>query len=166
MLKIPAVVLPVPHIVYSGNKQAIVRDGKWNLAEQKFRRTGLNVKFKIFIIFVPETATGLRGAAAAVANGFVKALRTYAMTSHTVIGCRESPNFCMPGVAKADFEAALAKGANFVFLLLEKKSAIAYPIFKELADRTFGIQSQCSSKKTRGLKVSLEVPLEINNGVI
>lgn len=147
MLKIPAAVLPVPNVTYGGNKQAMVREGKWNLAEQKFRRTGTTVPFKIFLIVVPESVNGLQGAANAVATGFAQALRTYAMGAHTVIGAKECPNFSTLDIAKKCFDLARAKGANFVFLLLEKQSPVAYPIFKDLADRQYGMHSQCAVVK-------------------
>lgn len=66
---------------------------------------------------------------------------TYATATFQFVGNVIAPNFDRN--ARDSMEKAKAKGANFVMLFLEKANTPAYSTFKDLADRTYGMQSIC-----------------------
>lgn len=150
MLKGPAAVLPYPTIGYGANGRVRLDGGnsKWNLVGRKFATTNARAPFKVYMICVPSGRSQVNeNSARAVWSGFMQAAATYATGSLTYAGHTICLNFADPQIATTTLEAAKNKGANFVFLLLEKKCTSSYSNLKDLADRRFGMHSLCAVYK-------------------
>lgn len=157
MLQIPATTLSYPTLNYgngivdwSNGKDA--KDAKWNLNRRKFLRSSPQASFRVFVIIVPyaeDNRTKLHPANVdKVWNDFQKAAQqTYATGQFTFVGQTVCRPFAQPNIAPQVMNMAKSKGANFVILLLEKKSVPAYSIFKHLADCTVGLHSLCAIYK-------------------
>ncbi|KAH7380394.1 Piwi domain-containing protein [Phaeosphaeria sp. MPI-PUGE-AT-0046c] len=159
MLQIPATVLPYPKPVYAnGTVSMDTHNPKWNLYKRKLLHTNSKAVVKVFIVTVPQNDNK-----ASVMHdenfleqtwiGFKTAMqKTYETANFQFVGKAASPQFGHDlNAARAALGQAKEKGANFVMLLLEKKSVSAYSHFKDLADRRYGIHSVCVTwDKKRG----------------
>lgn len=153
MLQVPAALLPYPTLNYGNgdvnlNDPRNAKDGKWNLNRRRFLKTNPQSAFKVFMIYVPRENVQINLSPQEVRlifEEFKKAVEvTYNAGKATLFGIEKCPKFTQPGVAQKTMTMAKDKGANFVYLLLENKSTAAYSVFKDLADRNFGMHSLCS----------------------
>lgn len=143
LLKINATELAMPRIKYSNKVEIITRDRPtWNLTGKKFMTT-IRKKFNVYIIrcgsypsaFQDAEIQGLWSGFQAQAEGEYK----------TAIFTKVGDGFCKPADLKNAFTGAIRtkQPADFFILALKRKDVNAYSIFKELADRVYGVQSVC-----------------------
>ncbi|KAH7385933.1 Piwi domain-containing protein [Pyrenochaeta sp. MPI-SDFR-AT-0127] len=146
MLEIPATVLPYPTPSYGSGKAAL-KDGKWNLNNLKFWKTNSQKSFNVFTIIVPSRSGQSRLRSVSADRIFeqfkVAAEQKYATARLTHCGATICPDFDYFETAKEVMTHAKNHGANFMILVLEKKSTGAYSVFKDLADRTCDMHSLC-----------------------
>jgi eukaryotic translation initiation factor 2C len=146
MLEIPSTTLPYPKPMYN-NGPVVMNKPDWNLANRKFFTTDARITFKVFMIGVPCSEKGnslLRDPKDTIWNDFHKAMQTiYRTATIQDVGRQINSDFGNRAKAQESVEEAKRKGANFVMLLLEKKSTPLYSIFKDLADCQYGMQSLC-----------------------
>jgi eukaryotic translation initiation factor 2C len=131
-----------------GSGSVDMKKPDWNLAKKDFLKTDIKITFNVFRIGVPCSARGsslLRDLDDILWKDFCKAMQgTYRTATIRNVGTMLDPHFGKDLIkARQCLEAAKAKRANFVMLLLEKKSIPVYSIFKELADCQYGMHSLC-----------------------
>jgi eukaryotic translation initiation factor 2C len=142
MLQVPATVLPYPRPKY-GNGPVIMKSPSWNLNKRKFLFTKGKTVLKSFIIAVPRDD---KGKSALRDTDFL--MQTWKDFSSTMQTTYTTATFQFVGLAinsniQDSIDQARAKEANFVMLVLEKKSTQAYSTFKDLSDRRYGMHSLC-----------------------
>jgi eukaryotic translation initiation factor 2C len=78
-------------------------------------------------------------------EGFTKAAQTtYATATFQLVGHTFRSDFAQdPSTAHTIMSKGASSGANFFVLYQENKSTSAYSLFKDLADRRYGVQSLC-----------------------
>jgi eukaryotic translation initiation factor 2C len=131
-----------------GSGPAVMKGSDWNLAKTNFLKTDIKITFNVFTIAVPCSEWGnstFQNKSKALWDDFYKVMQTtYRTATIRNVGKMLDPNFGKdPIKARQCLEAAKANRANFVMLLLEKKSIPVYSIFKELADCQYGMHSLC-----------------------
>jgi eukaryotic translation initiation factor 2C len=149
MLQVPATVLPYPQPRY-GNGAVVLKGSSWNLRNRQFFLTRSKTVVKGFIIAVPRDDSGkstLRDLdfLKETWNNFKSTMqKVYTTAMFQFEGYAMNPDFeRSKTTARVSMDMAKAKGANFVMLLLDKKSTYAYSAFKDLADRQYGMHSLC-----------------------
>jgi eukaryotic translation initiation factor 2C len=149
MLQIPATVLNTPRPKYA-NGVVDMKVPSWNLNNRKLLETNSKVLFKSYIIVVPngdEEMSTFREPDTMIKTwkAFETTMHsTYAIGTFKLMGSVVSPHFGTDqGATRKSMEQAITEGSDFIILLLEKESKSAFFMFKDLADRQYGIQSLC-----------------------
>ena len=146
MLKIPSHKFPFPRILYGGNKVVTVMDSKWNIQNTQFFRRNTRT---VNTLVLRDSQVGDK-----LVDDAVASFQPYAgrpnkrFTNYSVAGIkytgnpqsmnpriREQVDKAMKGQALFNNELAL--------LILKDRDPTAYANFKDLADRTYGLQSLC-----------------------
>jgi eukaryotic translation initiation factor 2C len=141
MLQVPATVLPYPRPIY-GNGAIVMTNPSWNLNNRKFLVTKGKTVLKSFVIGVPclngKSAFSDPRVLKQTWQDFSQAMgKTYTTATFYSAGFTINPNL------RDAMNQAKASGANFVMLVLEKKSIPTYSAFKDMSDRQYGMHSLC-----------------------
>ncbi|OAL44588.1 Piwi-domain-containing protein [Pyrenochaeta sp. DS3sAY3a] len=139
MMQIPAIRLRLPNIAYGWNKVVTADEVKadWNLKGLKFFHTNRN-SFNLFLITVENASR----------PNLDQEFKHWAGTMYNTgtfnfVGGANYPSLATRSDAEKALNAALAKQAHFVVLLLNEKDVAAYSNFKDVADRNVGVHSLC-----------------------
>jgi eukaryotic translation initiation factor 2C len=161
MLEVDSTILRYPAIIYENNStvnlynEFIKRDNygetpRWTLNKRNFLDVGpaQNVGVQVFLLAPPTTGTSDDQSASALRTAILNALKRYNIgrgpkkllsfiTIHTL---EENSLRTALTEAKEHFSEGRKK---LVILQLPNRDRYIYPIFKDLADREFGLQAIC-----------------------
>ncbi|KAH7092068.1 Piwi domain-containing protein [Paraphoma chrysanthemicola] len=134
-----------------GNGGVNLAKSDWDLRPRKLLITHARASFKCFMIVVPDGQEDLERPKylEETWSAFQKASKTYSTGDFSFSG-RVLIDRLDATTAKNAMDEAQAKGANYIILFLGNNSIPSYSIIKDLADRTYGMQSSCVVYKGEG----------------
>ncbi|PSN66109.1 Piwi-domain-containing protein [Corynespora cassiicola Philippines] len=148
LVRVPSSTLPFPDICYADQK--IAGGISWNLANKKFYRR----KRKDFSIAVISDCYLDKEAKAFLHEICVAADQTFGVAKMKVVYLTSIESGNNGVVDPAEMRKAMdpvGTDINFFFWIPRVRSAQPYACFKSLADREFGIPSQCITKQKLGV---------------
>lgn len=123
----------------------------WDLRERKLLVTHSRASFKCFMIVVPDGQQELKRLPYIedTWRSFQEASKKYSTGNFSISG-RRLIHHLDADAAKDVMDEAQAKGANYIMMFLGNVNTSAYSIVKDLADRTYGMHSNCIVYKGEG----------------
>lgn len=143
MIQIPSGRLQYPKIQYRSGPVSLFRPA-WNLKDTKFLQSRSNAQFRVYALLDSRLLGGPDTKQRYSSAFHEYAQKTYATGHYQLCG---SEIFQNPLAVPQAMKNAHDKGANFTLLILKQKIALTYSIFKDLADRTYGMHSLCITEK-------------------
>ena len=146
MLKVPSHKFPFPKILYGSNKTITVVDSKWNIQKTLFFRRNMR-NINTFVLRDSQIDDNLASFAMtefkSYAGGPGKGFANYSIAGINYTGNIQSMNPRIRKQVDKAMEGQACLNNELVLLILKGKDPTAYANFKDLADRTYGLQSLC-----------------------
>lgn len=146
MLKVPSHKFPFPRILYGGNKVVTVVDSKWNTQKtQFFRRNTRTVNTLVLRDsqvdnkLVDDAVTSFQS----YAGGPTERFTNYSVAGIKYTGNPQSMNPRIREQVDKAMKGQSHYNSELALLILKGRDPTAYANFKDLADRTYGLQSLC-----------------------
>lgn len=140
MLRVPYTVLPAPIPVYASDHRPDKVATRWKMSGLKFHKTYPPAELRLLFLKHPKVSSNN-------IENYLSALRTKLMQrglQTQVRSKQEDLNDSPESGIKSAMEKA--KGASMVVLAIPSKIIPLYSMFKDLADRNYGIHSICFAK--------------------
>jgi len=170
MLKVPCAALSVPNVLYNGKVAPYQAGSTWDLRDVKLTQTRSDWELKIYTLVqeykLDDTKSHPSGfnpklfwKSHATAQRYKAELENI-INKYDIGKLQWSGHLDLDSVDFDDINLGMSKakksGANCVLLILKKKDVSAYSIFKDLADRCYGLQAICLTEDANWQKSKKE----------